>query len=77
MYPALTEALARQHVVRLRSAAASAETAAAAAASENASARLPSARQRAGWVLIQVGLWLAVPQKNNPSSPAVFHDLAQ
>jgi hypothetical protein len=74
MYPAWTEALARQHVVRLRSAA-SAETAAAAA--ENASARLPSVRQRAGWVLIQVGLWLAVPQKNNPSSPAVFHDLAQ
>jgi hypothetical protein len=63
MYPAWTETLARQHVVQLRSAAASAKTAAAAAtadsAAKDASARPPTARQRAGWALIQAGLWLS------------------
>ena len=58
MHPARIEALARQHVVQLRSEAASAGTAAA----SNVSAPSPSARQRAGWALIQLGLWLAVPQ---------------
>jgi len=64
MYAAWTEALARQHVVQLRSAAASAETAAetAAAAAKNICAPPPSVRQRAGWALIQLGLWLAVPR---------------
>jgi hypothetical protein len=62
MFPAWTEALARQHVVQLRSAAASAETAAAAAAAKNICAPPPSVRQRAGWALIQLGLWLAVPR---------------
>lgn len=61
MYPAWTEALARQHVVQLRSAA-SAEIAAAAA--KNVAAPPPSARQRAGWALIQLGLWLAVPRNH-------------
>jgi hypothetical protein len=65
MYPAWTEALARQHVVQLRSAAATTAPAAAPAPApvKYASARPPSPRQRAGWALIQMGLWLAVPQK--------------
>ena len=64
MYPAWTEALARQHVVQLRSAAASAKNASAPA--KNASAPPPSPRQRARWTLIHVGLWLAVP-RNEPT----------
>jgi hypothetical protein len=70
MHPARAEALARQHAVQLRSFAASAQTAAEAVAANNPSARPPSARQRAGWILIQVGLWLAVPQK----LPAYDHE---
>jgi hypothetical protein len=62
MHPALIEGLASQHAEELRATAAPRhhKTAPAAAAPARPGESRPSIAQRAGWALIQVGLWLAV-----------------
>jgi hypothetical protein len=70
MHSALLAGLASQHAEELRTEAATrrpettAATAATAAAAAVAGQR-PSITQRAGWALIQAGLWLAV----HPAGP--------
>ena len=80
MHPALIEGLASQHVEELRTTAATRrpETAAAAAAAVTApvprpSEPPPSITQRAGWALVQAGLWLAV----RPADPRPWSGLAR
>ena len=61
MHSALIEGLASQHAEELRTTAATRhrKTAATATAARPGEPT-PSITQRAGWALIQVGLWLAV-----------------
>jgi hypothetical protein len=57
MHSALLEDLASQHTAEVRAIAASRHQGAAAPPADPPL----SIRQRAGWALIQAGLWLAVP----------------
>jgi hypothetical protein len=66
MHPALLEGLASQHAEELQAAKhrRAAERARISAASR--AKPPPSITQRAGWALIQVGLWLAVRPPDPP-----------